>query len=310
MSPAAQSLLSVLVIAALGAGLGERRAAEAADSLEAYVGTYSNGNSKGIYHLKATIDGDKVAAQVQLAAETKNPSFLALHPSGKWLYAVGEVGEWQGQKSGMVTAFARQQDGTLMRLGAQATGGQGPCHVVVDAAGKHALVANYGGGSVASLPIGDDGALGPATSVMQHTGSSVDQGRQKEPHAHSINLDAANRFAVAADLGTDELWVYRFDKATGKLSPNEPRAAKLTPGDGPRHFAFHPGGKFAYVINEMHSTVTSLSYDAQRGTLTPLASLSTLPKDFDGGNSTAEVQVHPSGKFVYGSNRGHDSIAI
>jgi 6-phosphogluconolactonase len=172
------------------------------------------------------------------------------------------------------------------------------------------LVANYGGGSVASLPIAADGRVGRAVSTIQHAGSSVNKQRQEGPHAHSINLDAANRFAFAADLGLDQVLVYKFDTATGKLAGNNPAAANVTPGAGPRHFAFHPGGKFAYVINEIANTVTAFGYDASRGVLTPVQEISTLPKDFQGTSYTAEVVVHPTGKFVYGSNRGHDSIAI
>jgi 6-phosphogluconolactonase len=181
--------------------------------------------------------------------------------------------------------------------------------VTVDRLGKNALVANYGGGSIACLPIGEDGRLGDATAFVQHKGSSVNPQRQQGPHAHSINLDAANRFAFVADLGLDKVLVYRFDQSAGTLEPNDPPAASIAPGSGPRHFAFHPGGRFAYVINEMKSTVTAFAYDADRGTLQTFQTVSTLPEDSDGRSSTAEVQVHPSGKFLYGSNRGHDSIA-
>jgi 6-phosphogluconolactonase len=172
------------------------------------------------------------------------------------------------------------------------------------------LVANYGGGSVSVLPIQSDGRLGPATGFVQHEGSSVNPRRQERPHAHSMNLDAANRFAFAADLGLDKVLVYRFDANRGTIVPNDPPAATVAPGSGPRHFAFHPRGRNAYVINEMTSTVTAFRYDAGRGRLTELHTISTLPQGFTGNNSTAEVQVHPSGRFLYGSNRGHDSIAI
>jgi 6-phosphogluconolactonase len=170
-------------------------------------------------------------------------------------------------------------------------------------------VANYGGGSVACLPIGEDGRLGDATAFIQHKGSSVNPQRQREPHAHSINLDAANRFAFVADLGLDKVLVYRFDPSAGTLEPNDPPAAVIASGSGPRHFAFHPSGRFAYVINELNSTVTAFAYDAERGTLQTLQTVTTLPEGFDGKSFPAEVQVHPSGKFLYGSNRGHDSIA-
>ncbi|HJS09091.1 MAG TPA: lactonase family protein, partial [Pirellulales bacterium] len=171
------------------------------------------------------------------------------------------------------------------------------------------LVANYGGGSVAVLPIDKDGRLRPASSFVQHKGSSVNPKRQEAPHAHSINVDPAGAFAVVADLGLDKVLVYRFDAAAGTLTANDPPHATVSPGAGPRHFAFHPSGRFAYVINEMNSTVTAFAYDAKKGTLSEIDTKSTLPGPQQ-GNSTAEVQVHPSGKFLYGSNRGHNSLAI
>jgi 6-phosphogluconolactonase len=181
----------------------------------------------------------------------------------------------------------------------------------VDTAGKNALVANYGGGSVSCIPITADGKLSQPTAFIQHTGSSVNAQRQKEPHAHSINVDKANRFAFVADLGLDKVLVYRFDPAAGTLSPNNPPAATVAPGSGPRHFAFHPSGKFAYANNEITSSVTAFNYDAERGVLSEIHTAPTLPAEFDAKrSSTAEVQVHPSGKFLYVSNRGHDAIAI
>ena len=209
-----------------------------------------------------------------------------------------------------MTAFAIGADGKLTPLNQQPSRGSAPCHLVVDRAGKTLLLANYGGGSVAAFPIGPDGRLGESTAFVQHSGSSTNPQRQKEPHAHSINLDAANRFAVAADLGLDKVLVYRFDAAKGTLSPNEPPSTSVKAGSGPRHFAFHPNGRNAYVINEIASTVTAFQYDAAQGVLKEVQTLSTLPKGYTGDTSTAEVQVHPSGKFLYGSNRGHDSIAV
>jgi 6-phosphogluconolactonase len=181
----------------------------------------------------------------------------------------------------------------------------------VDSKGRNVLVANYGGGSVAVLPLAEDGRLREAAAVVQHSGSSVNPQRQKAPHAHSINLDLANHFAFAADLGLDKVLVYRFDPDNGTLVPNDPAFAFVKPGAGPRHFAFHPKGRFAYVINEMHCTVTGFRYDAKRGELILAQTITTLPEGetVQPSYSTAEVQVHPSGKFLYGSNRGHDSIA-
>jgi len=280
------------------------------DQLRVYVGTYTGGASKGIYlfHL------DLATGRLQpagLAAEVVNPTFLAVHPNRQFLYAVGEIGNFAGGKTGAVSAFSVNPDtGKLALLNQQASGGAGPCHLVVDGTGKYVLVANYGGGSVACLPIRADGRLGEATAFIQHQGSSVNRRRQQGPHAHSVNLDAANRFAFVADLGLDKILVYRFDAKSGKLTPNEPPFTSLAPGAGPRHFAFHPNGRYAYAINELNSTVTAFDYRAQGGALEPLQTVSTLPKEFRGRSTTAEVQVHPSGKFLYGSNRGHDSIAI
>jgi 6-phosphogluconolactonase len=245
-----------------------------------------------------------------MVGETVNPSFLAIHPSGKFLYAVNEVGDFGGARSGAVSAFAFDaKAGKLTFLNQASSRGADPCYVVADSTGKNVLLANYSSGTVAVVRLGKDGRLGEASMVIQHTGSSVDKARQEGPHAHSINLSADNRFAIAADLGLDKLLVYRFDAERGTLEANDPPFAKVNPGAGPRHFAFHPNGRFAYVINEMRSTVTAFSYDPARGVLGNLQTLSTLPPGFSGQNDDAEVRVHPSGKFLYGSNRGHDSIA-
>ena len=273
-----------------------------------YFGTYTGPKSKGVYLSRLDLASGKLSAPI-LAAETEQPSFLALHPNGQFLYAVNETGGGR-RGTGQVTAFSVEVDGKLKMLNQQPSRGSAPCHLVVDRAGKTLLLANYGGGSVAAFPVAADGRLGESTAFVQHTGSSTNPQRQKEPHAHSINLDAANRFAVAADLGLDKVLVYRFDTAKGTLSPNEPPSASVKAGSGPRHFAFHPKGRNAYVINEIASTVTAFKYDTAKGVLTELQTLSTLPKDFTGTSHTAEVQVHPSGKFLYGSNRGHDSIAV
>ncbi|MBS0265872.1 MAG: lactonase family protein [Planctomycetes bacterium] len=275
-----------------------------------YVGTYTGGESKGIYQARLNPTTGALTG-VELAAEIKNPSFLAIHPNRKFLYAVSEVSDAGGKPTGGVVAFAiDQQTGKLKLLNQQVSAGAGPCHLVVDKAGKNVLVANYGGGSCTSLPIAADGSLQPASSAIQHTGKSVNASRQEGPHAHSINLDAANKFAFVADLGLDQVLVYRFDPAAGRLVANQPPHVAVAPGSGPRHFALSPSGKTAYVINELANTVTVLSYDAERGVLQELQTITTLPADFSGTSYTAEVVVHPSGKFVYGSNRGHDSLAI
>jgi 6-phosphogluconolactonase len=277
-----------------------------------YIGTYTDSKSKGIYVSRLDIANGQLSVP-ELAVETASPSFLAIHPNRRLLYAVGEIDNFAGKKSGAVNAFSiDSKSGRLTLLNQQPSGGAGPCHLVCDRTGKSVLVANYGGGSVSALPIDADGKLGEATAFIQHAGSSVNPQRQKEPHAHSINVDASNRFAVAADLGLDKLLVYRFDAGKGTLVPNDPPHASVKPGSGPRHFAFHPKGRFAYVINEIQCTVTAFEYNAQRGELKEIQTISTLPEgeSVQRGYSTAEVQVHPSGKFVYGSNRGHDSIVV
>lgn len=276
-----------------------------------YVGTYTGGKSEGIYAYRFDAATGEIR-ELGLAAKAVNPTFLAVHPDGKCVYAANEVGEWNGKPGGYVTAYrVEPATGKLIELNRQSAVGGGPCHLNVDGTGKNVLVANYGGGSVAVLPIADDGSLKPHSAFVQHVGSSVNPARQKEPHAHSVNLSLDNRFAFVADLGTDKIHAYAFDAAAGSLTAQPELDVVLPPGSGPRHFAFGPKGARAYVINELLQTLVSLRYAPKTGRLTVLDSVSTLPdaKPVE-GNSTAEVRVHPNGKFVYGSNRGHDSIAV
>lgn len=283
-----------------------------AKSYWVYVGTYTSPatGSKGIYLLELDMRSGEIKP-MGLAAEVASPSFLALHPNRRFLYAVGELNEFQGKKAGAVSAFAIDaRTGKLTLLNQQPSGGQGPCHVTVDPTGKCVLTANYTTGTVASLPIDNEGRLGEPTSIIQHIGSGPNAKRQQSPHAHSINLDRAGRFAFAADLGADKVFVYRFTANEGSLVANDPPFAQIAPGSGPRHFTFHPTGRFAYVINELASTITAFSYDAERGSLKELQTISTLPEDFTGDNFTADIHVHPNGRFLYGSNRGHDSVAV
>jgi 6-phosphogluconolactonase len=286
-------------------------AATAAEHL-VYFGTYTGGKSKGIYVSRFDATTGKLT-EPELAAETKNPSFLALHPTGKFLYAVGEVNDALGQRAGAVNAYALDaKTGKLALLNQQTSGGTGPCHVAVDATGKSVLVANYGSGSIAALPIKADGSLNAATTTIQHTGSSVNPKRQAGPHAHFITPSPDNRFALACDLGLDKVLVYQLDPVPAKLTTNNPPHAVVPHGAGPRHLAFSPDGKFVYVINEMALTITTFSYDPARGALFEEQNVSTVPADYaiTDKDSTAEIAVHPSGKFVYGSNRGHNSIAV
>lgn len=275
-----------------------------------YVGSYTGEKSKGIYVCRLDAPAGRLGS-LELAAEVANPSFLAVHPNHRFVYAVSEVSQYEGQKTGYVSAFEiDRKTGKLTPLNRISSRGSGPCHLVVDKTGRNVLVANYGSGSVAVLPIKQDGLLGDASAFVQHSGSSVNPKRQQGPHAHCVSLSPDNRFACVVDLGLDEVLVYRFDPQKGSLTPNDPPFAKVNPGAGPRHFTFHPGGKFAYVINEIQSTITVFAYDAHRGALRELQTVTTLPAGFAGQNSTAEIQAASSGKFLYGSNRGHDSIAV
>jgi 6-phosphogluconolactonase len=274
-----------------------------------YIGTYTKKDDQGIHWLKLDLENGKLTPVGKLAGQ-KNPSFLAIHPNKKFLYAVNEIGDYKGQKAGGVSAYSIDAEtGALTFLNQQSSGGGAPCHLVVDATGRNVLVANYTGGSVASLRIAKkNGRLRKTTAFVQHEGSSVLKPRQAAPHGHSINVSPGNNFAVAADLGLDKVLVYAFDARKGKLTPAG--FAKVAPGAGPRHFAFHPNGKFGYVINEITLTVTAFSWNETKGKLKELQTITTLPVERGKGMSTAEVQVHPSGKFLYGSNRGHNTIAV
>ena len=269
----------------------------------AFIGTYTGEKSKGIYVADFNESTGKLG-ELRLAGEIKDPSFVAIHPSGKFLYAVTESG-------GSVSSFALDpSNGSLKFLNKVSSKGNGPCFVNVDKTGKNALVANYGSGSVAVLPINSDGSLKESSSFIQHTGKGSDPQRQRGPHAHSVNLSPDNRFAIVADLGLDKVFVYKFDADKGIITPNDPPAYEGKPGAGPRHFSFAPDGKHAYLINEMGLSITALDWDASKGVLKEIETVSTVPTGVTGpANSTAEVLVHPSGKFVYGSNRGHDTMA-
>ena len=277
-----------------------------------YVGTYTeNGSkSKGIYAYRYDAATQEITP-LGLAAETTNPSWVAIHPNGRFLYAVNEVQNYNGPNSGGVSAFSiDRNNGKLTFLNAVSSRGADPCYITVDRTGKYVLVANYTGGSVAVFPVLENGKLGEASGFVQHTGHGPDPKRQEGPHAHSIDLSPDNRFAMVDDLGLDELLVYKFDAGKGTLTPNDPAFAKLDPGAGPRHFALAPSGKFAYVISEMHSTVTAFSANLKAGTFRSLQTVSALPEDFNRPNDDAEIEVLPSGRFLYASNRGHDSITV
>lgn len=276
-----------------------------------YFGTYTDAKSKGIYAAGFDSANGRLST-AELATKMKSPSFLAIHPNRRFLYAVGEATTLAGGRSGGVSAFAvNRRSGKLEFLNQQPSGGLGPCHLEVDHTGRCLLVANYGSGSIASLPIEKDGTLGKPALTIQHAGSSVNPQRQAGPHAHFITADPANRFALCCDLGLDKVLVYRLDPKRARLSPNDPPFESVTPGAGPRHLTFRPDGGFVFVVNEMASSLTAFAYDAKRGTLREVQTVSTLPAGSGvANNSCAEVQMHPNGRFVYASNRGHDSIAV
>jgi 6-phosphogluconolactonase len=292
------------------------RAVDLAKDTLVYVGTYTGPKSKGIDLFWLRTDGNDVSQNITLvplglAAETPNPSFLALDAKRRLIFAVNEVSNFGGKPTGAISAFAIDPaTGKLKLINQQPSMGGGPCHLTLDQEGKNVLVANYNTGSVAVLPIAADGKLGEATSVIQHSGKSVHPQRQKGPHAHCVTLDPANRFAFVCDLGLDQVLAYRFDAQQGKLTPAEPAFIATKPGAGPRHMAFRPDGKFAYVINELDSTITTYAYDADKGQLKELETVSTLPPYYDGPNSGAEVAVLPSGKFLFVSNRGNETLVL
>jgi 6-phosphogluconolactonase len=303
------SIAALLVLPAASA----RRSAPRSRSKGSYlvfVGTYTGPVSKGIYAYRFN-PGTGQAISLGLVAETANPSFLAIDPNRRFLYAVNEISEYQGQRSGSVSAFAiDQRSGRLALLNRVASRGDGPCYVSLDKTGKYVLVTNYGSGSIAVFPVLDDGRLGEATTVIQHSGHGPDRQRQEGPHPHQIDLSADNRFAIVTDLGLDQLLVYPFDPAKGTLAASQPPYAKVAPGAGPRHFSFAPHADFLYVINELQSNVSQYSYETAAGKVQQLATVSALPEGFRGTSYAAEIAMDPEGKFLYASNHGHDSIAI
>ncbi len=276
-----------------------------------YVGTYTAPQkSEGIYLFRLPHAGkNPTLIPAGLAATSSNPAFLAVDPQHRFLFAVNENGTFEGKPTGAVSSFAIDPtSGNLRLINQRSAMGSGPCHLVVDATGRNVIIANYSGGSVAVLPIAPDGRLGEPTAFVQHTGNSINRSRQEAPHAHCATLDPANRFVFICDLGLDQVLTYRFDAQRGTLTPGDPAFTSLKPGAGPRHLTFRPDGKFAYVINELDATITSFAYDAEHGRLREIATITTLPAGYTGRKSCAEITVHPSGQWLYGSNRGHDSV--
>lgn len=274
----------------------------AASAHTLFIGTYTRDGGKGIYSLDLNGTTGELSTPV-VAAETKNPSFIALSPDHRFLYAVNE-------SEGMAVGYAVSGHQLTQVHAPQGAGGIAPCHLAVDHTGHTLVIANYHTGVAASLPIQADGSLGKPGSVIQHHGSSVDPKRQTSPHVHSVTISPDNRFVIVCDLGLDRVFTYKLDPNAATLTPNDPPFVAATPGSGPRHFAFAPDGRHAFMIAEMGGTMTVYAYDKATGRLTPRDAHSTLPDGYTDEKSCAEVRVHPSGRFVYGSNRGHDSIAV
>jgi 6-phosphogluconolactonase len=297
--------LAVLALA----GSVTARAFSRADRL-VLIGTYTGGTtgSQGIYAFRFD-DASGALTPLGLVAETPSPSFLTASANGRFIFAVNELDTFEGTASGSVTSFALDRaSAKLTPLSVQSSRGAHPCHLVLDRTGRFLAVANYTGGNYAVLPVGADGRLQPAATVVAGQGKGP-TARQQGPHGHAVAFDTANRFLIGTDLGIDRVLVYRFDAARGTVTENQPPSVALPPGAGPRHFVFHPNGKQAFVINELSSTITSLTWDAVAGTFKPTGAVPTRPAGVEGG-TTAEIHVHPTGRFVYGSNRGHDSIAV
>jgi len=275
-----------------------------------YVGNYGTGQDGGIYFCRL----NSLTGEITLQGETKgidNPSFLAIDSNNHFLYTVNEVSDVNGNPGGAVSSFEIDpENGRLRFVAQQLTLGDSPCHISIDHTGKFLLMTNYTGGNITVVPIMQDGNPGNYVEHIQHKGHSINPDRQNAPHPHSINLSPDNNYAFVPDLGLDKILIYRFDPQTGKLRPGDFPYISLKPGAGPRHFTFHPDGRFAYVINELNSTVTVFKYKSVKGTLKEIQTISTLPEEFTGESNCADIHIHPNGKYLYGSNRGHNSIVV
>lgn len=305
-----REVVRMIGLAAVGMPILKGSGTMAAGQHLIYAGTYTSASSKGIYLLRMNMATGELTLP-ELVAEAINPSYLAIAPGGRNLYAVNEVSTINGQPGGGLTAFAiDSRTGRLRRLNEVGTRGASPCYVSVTPDGRYVLAANYSGGNVIVVPAGGDGSLGSATDFEQHQGSGADPQRQSGPRAHSIIISPDRKWCVAVDLGIDRVMVYRWDEKAGKLEPNDPPFFAARPGAGPRHIAFHPNGRLACLINELDSTLVSCAWDARKGEFKEIQTVTTLPEGFKGTNYCADVHFHPGGRFVYGSNRGHDSLAI
>lgn len=283
--------------------------ADSPEKFYLYVGAYSQGDEEGIYVYEFDAEeGD--LKYLSTAKSVVNPSYLAIHPKSNLLIAVNEIEEYNGNETGAVSSFAINPDGSLKQLSIVESGGGAPCYVSIDKSANWALTSNYSGGNIAIFPIEKDGKLKPYTDLKQHEGSGPQQDRQDKAYAHSVVLDPKENFALAVDLGMDKVVSYELDMKTGKLKNNEAANLTLAAGAGPRHLEFHPNKKLAFIISELNSTITSCTYDAKSGKLTKVMVVDALPEGFSGESYCADIHVSPDGKYLYGSNRGHDSIVI
>lgn len=311
-----RDFMKAATVATLGAALTSSKAHALplktdarARELLMYVGTYTSGKSEGIYLYRFNL-ADGSLKRVGVTGGVQNPSYLTLERTRRFLYSVEETEEFEGAKSGAVSAFSvNQRDGSLSFINRQPSMGGAPCYIITDNAGRFVLVANYSGGNVAALPVKKGGGLGKAVDVRQHSGSGPNHERQDGPHAHCIVLDASNRHAYSCDLGADKVFIYDFDARSGKLSPAKQAFVSLKPGAGPRHLTLDGAGRFVYVLNELDSTVTAFKREVMTGALRELKTYAMLPADFKDENTGADIHLTPDGRFLYCSNRGHDSIA-
>jgi len=303
--PCAAALSTVLSV-----GCASSAAVPSPETYRVYFGTSVEQEQGGIYMALFDMRTGHLGKAVHVG-HAPRAGFIAIHPDGKYIYSTGANTEFDGVKTGAVNAFRiTEPDGMLTKINARSSGGLGPCHVSIDPTSKNVLVANYFGGSCSVLPIRPDGSLAPASCTQKHTGSSIHPQRQTAAFTHSINCDPAGRFAIVADLGMDKILIYRFDATAGTLTPNDPPFIAIEPGGGPRHFTFHPSGKFAYADLELSNKVVAFQYDADQGALKEIQTLSTLPAGFTGESTTSEILTTPDGHFLYVGNRGHDSLAI
>lgn len=303
-----KDFMRYLIPIMVGAMLSNTAPRTKADEPLVFISAFVSGDKGAIHAYRLEPETGRLK-QVHRTTEVENPFFIVVSKDQKFLYSI-HAKSFGGKEPEQVAAYALEgRTGRLKLLNRQSTRGSASCYLDIDATGRTVLVANYSTGNVASLPVKEDGSLGEAASFIQHVGSSVDPARQKGPYAHCIVVSPDNRFAFAADLGLDQVLGYRLDPKAAKLSPNQPPFVKTPPGAGPRHLTFHPDGKHVYVINELKNSVTLFDYVSESGTLSVRQTISTLPADFDGTSHCADLKITPNGQFLYGTNRGHDSIA-